>query len=108
MKMDPATMSFDGKRMFWGGFKAFVELTAKEEVAPRPDADDPFHPGRPPGGRCGFRLNSAGYRVIYRIGVRRAPRPWNSISPANRPRRLSPTLPARTWQVWGAKGCARP
>jgi uncharacterized protein YbaA (DUF1428 family) len=31
MKMDPATMSFDGKRMFWGGFKAFVELTAKEE-----------------------------------------------------------------------------
>ncbi len=24
--MSPATMPFDGMRMFWGGFKAFVEL----------------------------------------------------------------------------------
>jgi uncharacterized protein YbaA (DUF1428 family) len=24
--MNPKTMSFDGKRMFWGGFKAFLEL----------------------------------------------------------------------------------
>lgn len=24
--MDPKTMPFDGKRMFWGGFKSFVEL----------------------------------------------------------------------------------
>lgn len=24
--MDPAAMPFDGKRMFWGGFKAIVEL----------------------------------------------------------------------------------
>ncbi|MGQ0384543.1 MAG: DUF1428 domain-containing protein [Gammaproteobacteria bacterium] len=24
--MDPKNMPFDGKRMFWGGFKAFVEL----------------------------------------------------------------------------------
>jgi uncharacterized protein YbaA (DUF1428 family) len=24
--MDPKAMPFDGKRMFWGGFKAFVEL----------------------------------------------------------------------------------
>jgi uncharacterized protein YbaA (DUF1428 family) len=24
--MDPKTMPFDGKRMFWGGFKAFVEM----------------------------------------------------------------------------------
>ncbi|MDZ4812121.1 MAG: DUF1428 domain-containing protein [Pseudomonadota bacterium] len=24
--MDPKQMSFDGKRMFWGGFKPFVEL----------------------------------------------------------------------------------
>jgi uncharacterized protein YbaA (DUF1428 family) len=23
--MDPKKMPFDGKRMFWGGFKAFVE-----------------------------------------------------------------------------------
>ena len=30
MKMDPATMPFDGKRMFWGGFKSFIELEAKE------------------------------------------------------------------------------
>jgi uncharacterized protein YbaA (DUF1428 family) len=27
MKMDPATMPFDGKRMFWGGFKGIVEST---------------------------------------------------------------------------------
>ena len=26
--MDPATMPFDGKRMFWGGFKSIVELSA--------------------------------------------------------------------------------
>jgi len=25
-KMDPSTMPFDGKRMFWGGFKPFVDL----------------------------------------------------------------------------------
>jgi uncharacterized protein YbaA (DUF1428 family) len=24
--MDPNNMSFDGKRMFWGGFKGIVEL----------------------------------------------------------------------------------
>lgn len=24
--MDPKAMPFDGRRMFWGGFKAFVEL----------------------------------------------------------------------------------
>jgi uncharacterized protein YbaA (DUF1428 family) len=24
--MDPKSMPFDGKRMFWGGFKTFVEL----------------------------------------------------------------------------------
>jgi uncharacterized protein YbaA (DUF1428 family) len=24
--MDPKNMSFDGKRMFWGGFKVFVDL----------------------------------------------------------------------------------
>ncbi|MGH8222384.1 MAG: DUF1428 domain-containing protein [Woeseiaceae bacterium] len=24
--MDPKTMPFDGKRMFWGGFEVFVEL----------------------------------------------------------------------------------
>ena len=24
--MDPKKMPFDGKRMFWGGFKAMVEL----------------------------------------------------------------------------------
>ena len=30
MKMDPATMPFDGKRMFWGGFKPIIELQAKE------------------------------------------------------------------------------
>jgi uncharacterized protein YbaA (DUF1428 family) len=26
--MDPAKMPFDGKRMFWGGFKTIVELTS--------------------------------------------------------------------------------
>ncbi|MDB4934899.1 MAG: signal recognition particle [Labilithrix sp.] len=26
MKMDPKKMPFDGKRMFWGGFKPIVEL----------------------------------------------------------------------------------
>ena len=26
--MDPAKMPFDGKRMFWGGFKGLVELSA--------------------------------------------------------------------------------
>lgn len=26
LKMDPATMPFDGKRMFYGGFKTIVEL----------------------------------------------------------------------------------
>lgn len=25
LKMDPSTMPFDGKRMFWGGFKEFVK-----------------------------------------------------------------------------------
>jgi uncharacterized protein YbaA (DUF1428 family) len=24
--MDPESLPFDGKRMFWGGFRAFVEL----------------------------------------------------------------------------------
>ncbi|HVE50367.1 MAG TPA: DUF1428 domain-containing protein [Casimicrobiaceae bacterium] len=27
--MDPATMPFDGKRMFWGGFKTLLELEAR-------------------------------------------------------------------------------
>lgn len=26
IKMDPSDMPFDGKRMFWGGFKTLVEL----------------------------------------------------------------------------------
>src|SRR5438105_4691381 len=26
--MDPTKMPFDGKRMFWGGFKAIIELSA--------------------------------------------------------------------------------
>jgi uncharacterized protein YbaA (DUF1428 family) len=26
MRMDPKSMPFDGKRMFWGGFKPIVEL----------------------------------------------------------------------------------
>lgn len=30
MKMDPSAMAFDGKRMFWGGFKTFIDVTAKE------------------------------------------------------------------------------
>ena len=28
--MDPKNMPFDGKRMFWGGFKAAVELRGKK------------------------------------------------------------------------------
>ncbi len=24
--MDPKALPFDGKRMFWGGFKSFIEL----------------------------------------------------------------------------------
>ena len=31
MKYDPTKMPFDGKRMFWGGFKPILELQAKEE-----------------------------------------------------------------------------
>jgi uncharacterized protein YbaA (DUF1428 family) len=27
--MDPASMPFDGKRMFWGGFRTVVELLSK-------------------------------------------------------------------------------
>jgi uncharacterized protein YbaA (DUF1428 family) len=30
MKYDPSQMPFDGKRMFWGGFKPFLEMTAEE------------------------------------------------------------------------------
>ncbi|OYX46587.1 MAG: RNA signal recognition particle [Alphaproteobacteria bacterium 32-64-14] len=30
MKMDPTAMAFDGRRMFWGGFKTFIDVTAKE------------------------------------------------------------------------------
>ena len=30
MQYDPATLPIDGKRMFWGGFKTFVELEAEE------------------------------------------------------------------------------
>ena len=26
LQMDPKTMPFDGKRMFWGGFRPFIEL----------------------------------------------------------------------------------
>ena len=33
MKMDPATMPFDGKRMFWGGFKGLVESRADTPAA---------------------------------------------------------------------------
>lgn len=29
MKSDPKKMPFDGKRMFWGGFKPIVESTSK-------------------------------------------------------------------------------
>ena len=36
--IDPANLPFDGKRMFWGGFKPLVELRA--ETAPA-DGDDP-------------------------------------------------------------------
>lgn len=31
MKYDPSKMPFDGKRMFWGGFKPFIEMLAKED-----------------------------------------------------------------------------
>ncbi|MFT3722535.1 MAG: DUF1428 domain-containing protein [Hyphomonadaceae bacterium] len=31
MQMDPATMPFDGKRMFWGGFKPIIELQADRD-----------------------------------------------------------------------------
>lgn len=31
--MDPKSMPFDGKRMFWGGFKSVVELTASHATA---------------------------------------------------------------------------
>lgn len=31
MKYDPSKMPFDGKRMFWGGFKPFIEMTAEED-----------------------------------------------------------------------------
>ena len=30
LKMDPASMPFDARRMFWGGFKTFIELEANE------------------------------------------------------------------------------
>lgn len=30
MKYDPAKMPFDGKRMFWGGFKPFIEMSAED------------------------------------------------------------------------------
>ena len=30
LKMDPETMPFDGKRMFWGGFKTFINAKAEE------------------------------------------------------------------------------
>ena len=31
--MDPAKMPFDGKRMFWGGFKSIVELESSPVAA---------------------------------------------------------------------------
>lgn len=31
--MDPKTMPFDGKRMFWGGFKSVVEMSASHATA---------------------------------------------------------------------------
>ena len=31
--IDPANMPFDGKRMFWGGFKTIVEMSASTVVA---------------------------------------------------------------------------
>jgi uncharacterized protein YbaA (DUF1428 family) len=31
MKYDPAKMPFDGSRMFWGGFKPFIEMAAKQD-----------------------------------------------------------------------------
>jgi uncharacterized protein YbaA (DUF1428 family) len=30
LKMDPARIPFDGKRMFWGGFKTFIDKKAAE------------------------------------------------------------------------------
>ncbi len=30
--MDPKNMPFDGMRMFWGGFKSFLELSGATEV----------------------------------------------------------------------------
>lgn len=30
LKMDPAAMPFDGKRMFWGGFSSFLDLQADD------------------------------------------------------------------------------
>lgn len=32
--MDPQNMPFDGKRMFWGGFKSIVELPSGEVATP--------------------------------------------------------------------------
>jgi uncharacterized protein YbaA (DUF1428 family) len=31
--MDPKTTPFDGKRMFWGGFKSIVELSRETTAA---------------------------------------------------------------------------
>jgi uncharacterized protein YbaA (DUF1428 family) len=31
--MDPKSMPFDGKRMFWGGFKTILELTSESIAA---------------------------------------------------------------------------
>lgn len=30
LKMDPASMPFDGKRMFWGGFRTMLEFRAED------------------------------------------------------------------------------
>ena len=35
--MDPKNMPFDGMRMFWGGFKAFLELSADRVTAKAAD-----------------------------------------------------------------------
>src|SRR5262244_325541 len=32
--MNPKALPFDGKRMFWGGFKAVVDLWASERASP--------------------------------------------------------------------------
>jgi uncharacterized protein YbaA (DUF1428 family) len=32
-QMNAETMPFDGKRMFWGGFKCIVEMSAQGHVA---------------------------------------------------------------------------